>query len=91
MMGESVGPREPADPVVARGRRDIRLGETLLIAGAAIFVACVAWGDLGGSSGQGSAGFVIDVLGSGGFGLMLAGAVFFKEGRSFLRRNKPAA
>jgi hypothetical protein len=86
-----MGPGEPPDPLLARGRRDVRLGQTLLIVGLAIFVACIAWGFLGGSSGQGSAGFVIDVLGSGGFGLMLAGGVFFNEGRGFLRRNKPAS
>jgi hypothetical protein len=78
-----------SDPLLSRGRRDYHLGQALLIVGFVSFVACIAWGFWGRSSGQGTQGFLIDVIGSGGFALMFAGAVFFTEGRSFLRRNKP--
>jgi peptidoglycan/LPS O-acetylase OafA/YrhL len=91
MVADSSGTRVPPDPLIARGRRDIRIGQTLLIAGLAILVVCIALGNLSQSSGQGSVGFLTDVVGSGGFALMLAGAVFFHEGRAFLRRNKPSA
>jgi hypothetical protein len=92
MAGEPPAAEEPPDPILSGGKRHYRLGQALLIAGFVIFVACIAWGFLlGGSSGQGPVTFLIDVIGSGGFALMLAGAVFFTESRRFLRRNKPAA
>jgi hypothetical protein len=78
------------DPILSKGKRDYHLGQALLLAGFLTWVVCAAWGILlAGSSGQGPTWFLIDVIGSGGFGLMLAGAVFFTESRAFLRRNKP--
>jgi len=89
-MAQSLhGASGSSDPLLSRGRRDYHLGQALLIVGSVTFVTCTAWGDLGRFSGQGTQGLLIDVIGSGGFALMLAGAVLFAEGRSFLRRNKP--
>jgi len=69
--------------------RNNRVGRALMVAGALVFVACIVWGLLiGGSAGTGAHGFEIDVIGSGGFALILAGAVMFGESRAFMRRNQ---
>ena len=90
MAQETLEARDSFETILAKVRGHYRLGVWLLIAGLAILVACSVLGSLlGGSGGPSAGGFLIYVIGSGGFALILAGAVFFVESRAFLRRNKP--
>lgn len=78
--------------MLSAGARHLRLGEGFLLTGFAIVIACVAAGLLmGGAAGLGPSRFALELAGAAGLALMLAGAVFFKEARAFLRRNKPVA
>jgi len=91
-VSTSASPVPSADrigTVLARAVRNHRLGRALLVAGAVVFVACLVWGVLlGGSAGTGAEGLAINLTGSGGFGLMLAGAIIFAESRAFLRDHE---
>jgi hypothetical protein len=78
--------------VISGAMREYRLGQTLIVAGGVIFVACLSLNLLGGSvTGSGSRGFTVGLVGVAGFALVLAGLVFFRESRAFLRRYRREA
>jgi len=88
-------PREgtdPLEPIRVKVRWHYHFGLALLLAGVVILAACFGLERfLGGFASTISEGFLLYVIGSAGFALILAGAVFFQESRAFLRRNKPDA
>ncbi len=78
--------------VLARAEMHYRLGLALLLAGFLVVLGCSLWSlFFHGSSATGLGTLLAYVIGSGGFALVLAGAVFFTESRAFLRRNRPVA
>jgi len=82
------GPTDYSERVLAKVRKDYRLGLALLLAGIGLFVACAAWAILlGGPSMPSYVALVSLVLGSIGLGFILSGTVFFSESRNFLRQN----
>ena len=92
MSSPALSTSEPNGSVSAKVRRDNRLGWALIVTGALILVACNVVGFFHlGSSGPGNEWFVLDVMGSGGIALVFAGAVFFGESRTSLRRKQRTA
>ncbi len=90
MARQAPEPSNQLEIILAKATGHYRLGVWLLVAGLVVLVACSGLNFLfGGSAGPSAEGFAIYVVGSGGFALILAGAVFFVESRAFLRRNTP--
>jgi len=76
--------------MLSKAKMHYRLGLVLILSGTVVMIACFAVGWLTGSSGDSTlVGFLTYVIGTGGFALFVAGAVFLKESSAFLRHNTP--
>jgi uncharacterized membrane protein YidH (DUF202 family) len=78
--------------------RHYRLSLAILVGGIVMFVAVIAFAYLGNltgsyptSSGSGPVVLAIDVIGSAGFAMIFAGAVFASHNRSLLRQSRQNA